>query len=137
MEVCRVFTFDAAHILPEYPGKCRNLHGHTYTLEVFVSGGIDDVTGMVMDYNYLKKVVDKILNSYDHAFLANGDSASSVEIGLRTVLWESNLKIKLIDGPTTTENIANTLLYELKLAGLFASKLRLSETPKTFVEVSA
>ena len=74
------FTFDAAHHLPNYEGKCNNLHGHTYTLEVTVSGGIDledigkeDVTSndlMVMDFVDLDNIVKKtILSHHDHADL--------------------------------------------------------------------
>ena len=47
--VTRCFTFEAAHQLPWHPGKCRNLHGHGYRLEVTVEGPVND-DGMVLDF---------------------------------------------------------------------------------------
>ena len=44
--VTRSFTFEAAHQLPWHPGKCRELHGHGYRLEVTVEGPVGD-NGMV------------------------------------------------------------------------------------------
>lgn len=73
------FTFDAAHHLPNYEGKCRNKHGHTYKLEVKVVGDIscDDMTEynpaidfMVIDFADLEKIVnDKVMFDHDHADL--------------------------------------------------------------------
>lgn len=80
------FTFDAAHYLPNYDGKCNNLHGHTYKLQVTVSGYVQpyielfdeekilDKTNandfMVIDFGELKKIVkDKIMVDHDHANL--------------------------------------------------------------------
>ena len=40
MKLSKIFTFDAAHHLPNYTGKCKNLHGHSYQFEVIVSGKI-------------------------------------------------------------------------------------------------
>jgi len=66
MLVVKQFTFDAAHYLPEHPGKCRNLHGHTYKLEVGVEGFVDLKTGMVIDFGDLKEFVNPIVEKLDH-----------------------------------------------------------------------
>ena len=66
MRAGRRFHFDAAHFLPEYEGKCEELHGHTYTLDVVVEGELNK-EGMVMDFNKLKGVVKKnVLDKLDH-----------------------------------------------------------------------
>ncbi|MHA1867132.1 MAG: 6-carboxytetrahydropterin synthase QueD [Candidatus Heimdallarchaeaceae archaeon] len=66
----KIFTFEAAHFLPEYKGKCKNLHGHTYTLEVTVEGPISGETGMVIDFKKLKEVVEKeVIDKLDHTLL--------------------------------------------------------------------
>jgi len=76
----RKFTFDAAHYLPNYEGKCNRPHGHSFLLEVTVSGGIDiSDTGkenavandlMVMDFIDLNEVVKKgVIDTHDHADL--------------------------------------------------------------------
>ena len=65
----RTFTFDAAHQLPWHTGRCRNLHGHTYRLEVTVEGPIGD-DGIVVDFADLDAVVRReIIDRYDHTYL--------------------------------------------------------------------
>lgn len=69
IEVTKVFTFDSAHNLEQYHGKCESLHGHTYKLEITVKGPVDD-EGMVIDFLELKNIVDKkIINKLDHQYL--------------------------------------------------------------------
>ena len=48
--VVKEFTFDAAHYLPGYNGKCNRPHGHTYRLQVGIEGEPDHSTGMVIDF---------------------------------------------------------------------------------------
>lgn len=57
--------FDAAHRLPNYEGKCKNLHGHTWKVVVDIEGCKNPKTEMIIDFNKLKKTIDK----YDHAYL--------------------------------------------------------------------
>lgn len=67
ISVCRSFEFDAAHWLPEYDGKCCNLHGHRWRLEVEVEGPISDQTNMVIDFGNLKEQVNKkVIDILDH-----------------------------------------------------------------------
>src|SRR5258708_43649 len=67
--VTRSFTFDAAHMLPWHPGKCRNLHGHTYRLEVSVEGPLGP-QGIVTDFADLDEVVRReIIERFDHVYL--------------------------------------------------------------------
>jgi hypothetical protein len=54
--VTRSFTFDAAHVLPWHPGRCRNLHGHTYRVEVSIEGPLGP-HGIVTDFADLDAVV--------------------------------------------------------------------------------
>lgn len=77
VSVCKSFTFDAAHKLPEHDGKCRNLHGHTYKLEVEVSTDASLVKarsgakrGMVIDFGDLKELVKReVIDVLDHTCL--------------------------------------------------------------------
>lgn len=69
MNICSEFYFDAAHLLPNYDGRCANLHGHTYKLEVVVSGSVGK-NGMVIDFGDLKKIVNKtVIDKLDHTNL--------------------------------------------------------------------
>lgn len=70
ISITKLFEFEACHHLPNYDGACRNLHGHSYKLEVEIVGGIDEETGMITDFSNLKRVVqDRILNRLDHSNL--------------------------------------------------------------------
>jgi 6-pyruvoyltetrahydropterin/6-carboxytetrahydropterin synthase len=69
MRICREFTFDAAHYISDYKGKCERMHGHTYKLEVTIEGPIRK-DGMVMDFTILKDIVEKeVLEALDHVDL--------------------------------------------------------------------
>lgn len=65
--LCKRFQIDAAHFLEDYTGKCFRGHGHLWILDVAVKGPIDPVTGMVLDYAYIKIVVKKLIEDIlDH-----------------------------------------------------------------------
>jgi len=61
--------FNAAHKLDGYEGKCANLHGHTWKVEVFVVGDKLDEVGMLIDFNILKEKVREVTERLDHSFL--------------------------------------------------------------------
>ncbi|RYM01743.1 6-carboxytetrahydropterin synthase QueD [Sporolactobacillus sp. THM7-7] len=67
--VTKSFTFDAAHNLERYEGKCKNLHGHTYQLEITVSGYLNDI-GMAVDFGEIKEMFrENIQAKLDHRYL--------------------------------------------------------------------
>jgi 6-pyruvoyltetrahydropterin/6-carboxytetrahydropterin synthase len=61
--------FDAAHSLRGYEGECRELHGHTWEVEVTVRGDELDPVGIVYDFKQLREDLDSVLREYDHAYL--------------------------------------------------------------------
>lgn len=65
--VSKRFTFEAAHSLPHLPvgHKCRNVHGHSYVVEVFVSGPLD-ARGFVVDYAEISAALKPIIAQLDH-----------------------------------------------------------------------
>lgn len=70
LSVCKRFHFDSAHKLPNYKGKCKNLHGHRWEVEVEVSGEVNPKTGMILDFSLLKAFCEKtFLNQFDHGYL--------------------------------------------------------------------
>ena len=70
MRVRRSFWFEAAHSLPHHPGKCRDLHGHSYELVVTIDGPVDEQSGMVIDFSDLKHVIqDRVVQVLDHKFV--------------------------------------------------------------------
>ena len=73
--VVKEFQFDAAHHLPGYIGKCHNVHGHRYRLQVGLTGDIDENTGMVVDFGEIKDRVDFLIEKLDHRDLNTIDEA--------------------------------------------------------------
>ena len=71
ISIGKIYSFSAGHHLPHHGGQCKNVHGHNYRLEVEVTGKIDEIqTGMVMDFEQLDKIVDRvILSVHDHCYL--------------------------------------------------------------------
>ena len=59
----------AAHFLRGYEGKCKNLHGHTWQVEVFVEGEELDEVGMVLDFRVMKQRLKTLLDTMDHSCL--------------------------------------------------------------------
>ena len=63
------FTFDAAHNLVRYHGKCEALHGHTYRLAVVLEG-TPDTEGMILDFCELSAIVkERVVSRLDHTYI--------------------------------------------------------------------
>lgn len=71
MEIFRVFQIEAAHFLPNVPDghKCARMHGHSFRLEVHVSGQPGDHSGWVMDFADLKTAFQPLYEQLDHRCL--------------------------------------------------------------------
>lgn len=103
-------SFEAAHYTPS-GGKCEDLHGHTFVVDVEIEGepGPD---GMVMDFRELKKAVEAVLASWDHSLVVPERDAR----GLR-LEGPFGLKLKVLRAPAaTTEYMALQLAEELARA---------------------
>lgn len=83
--------FDAAHALRGYPGECKNLHGHTWDIEVTVAAETLDEIGIVYDFKLLKQDLTAVLDDYDHAYLNDVppfDKLSPTAENLARVIYE-------------------------------------------------
>lgn len=71
MDIYKKFTFEAAHRLPNVPEghKCARLHGHSYSVEVHVSGDPDEQMGWIMDFSDITARVSPIIKCLDHYYL--------------------------------------------------------------------
>ena len=70
MIVRRSYSFEASHQLFQHPGKCANLHGHSYRFTIEVEGEMDPVQGLVIDFWDLDEIVEgRVLASVDHQHL--------------------------------------------------------------------
>jgi len=146
MKVTKIFTFDAGHRLSNYEGKCKHLHGHTYTLEITVEGGLDK-TGMVMDFGELKRIFNELIDpKFDHKFMLNRDDPENQsefdEAGkgghyrwfYDSVCW--------VGYNPTAENIATDIFAMFKNGLLNLQvpvelvSVKLFETPTSFAEIT-
>lgn len=137
-KIAKEFSFDMAHMLDGHDGKCQNLHGHTYKLQVEVSGELvaEGVKrGMVIDYSDLKSVVKReILDPMDHAYIY--DLNSERESQVAKLLIDLNSKVYGIPNRTTAEEMAKYIFEKLEKVGLPVSLIRLWETPTSYCEYS-
>lgn len=71
MELRKTFQFEAAHLLPHLPRahKCRRLHGHSFRVEIVVTGECDPKLGWVMDYADITKAFRPLWEKLDHNYL--------------------------------------------------------------------
>jgi len=71
MEIFTEFRFEAAHRLPHVPPghKCAALHGHSYRVEVHVTGEVDAATGWVMDFGEIRDACGPVRSELDHRCL--------------------------------------------------------------------
>ncbi|MBI4765230.1 MAG: 6-carboxytetrahydropterin synthase QueD [Deltaproteobacteria bacterium] len=64
-----ITQFAAAHRLLNFQGKCEQLHGHNWKVEVFVRADRLDSAGLVRDFGDIKAVTQEVLNGFDHHYL--------------------------------------------------------------------
>jgi 6-pyruvoyltetrahydropterin/6-carboxytetrahydropterin synthase len=71
VDIFKEFTFEAAHRLPNVPSghKCGRLHGHSFRVEVFVSGAVGPDSGWVIDFGDIKQKFKPIEDQLDHYYL--------------------------------------------------------------------
>ena len=111
MDIYVTLSFDAAHRLPNVckGHKCGNLHGHTFSVEIHLSGPVGQDTGWVEDFGDIKKIAKPHLEVLDHTYLND---------------------IKGLENPTS-ENIARWLWSRLKADLPLLSRIMVRETPSS------
>lgn len=77
-EVTIIKSFSAAHLLAEIGGKCEELHGHNFKVEVTVAAKQLNSQGLLIDFRFLKKVLGEILDDIDHKHLNSLTSFSGI-----------------------------------------------------------
>lgn len=124
-------NFDASHRLLHYNGKCANLHGHRWKVEVWVRGSVDKVTGILVDYNLIRETIEY----YDHQVILNEEDPM-----VRCL--EQFQQVIRTPGDPTSELLADIIRVRIntvcKTAGLdaFVEKIRVWESPTCFAEIT-
>ncbi len=140
IRITKQFSFETGHALYGYDGKCKNVHGHSYRLNVTVIGTpIRDTEnvkyGMVIDFSDLKKIVkEEIVNVFDHATVFNKNTP---HIELAKELQERGHNVLLVDYQPTSEMMVVDFAEKIKkrLPGAIKlHSLKLQETATSFAE---
>jgi 6-pyruvoyltetrahydropterin/6-carboxytetrahydropterin synthase len=120
--VSKEFTFDSAHHLHCYEGKCQNLHGHTYRLQVIMSGKTDE-RGFTIDFSDIKRITkQQVIAKLDHQYL-NEVLPLMNTTAENMVVW-------------IYEQIAAELMKEGLYPAIVLEEIRLWETPTSYAAVT-
>lgn len=140
IRLTKEFSFESAHALEGYDGKCRHIHGHSYRLYVTVIGEpISDPAnpkyGMVMDFGELKRLVnEEVVDRMDHAFvMRHTESADEVN----RVLREGFGNVILVDYQPTCENMLVEFAERISRRlpeGVALHSLKMHETDTSYAE---
>lgn len=139
IQAVRKIGFDAGHRVFGHQGKCRNIHGHRYTAEIYAEANKLNNLGMVIDFSMIKKQIGAWINCYwDHNFIVYKKDKQLIK-ALQSV--EQKKEIFIMDTNPTAENMASYLLNVvcpewLENKGIEVTKIRLFETPNCYVEVT-
>lgn len=123
-------SFDSAHFLSGYEGKCKNIHGHRWKVEIevksqtLISGG--QLDGMVIDFGDLKKAVKSMVDIYDHALIIE---KSTMREETLNCLNQDGFAIIQTDFRPTAENFAAFFFHKMKSDGFNMKRVTVYETP--------
>jgi len=137
LSLTKIFHFEMAHAICGYPGSCKNIHGHSYELEVTVTGDKENqnyitAPGFILDFKELKQLVtSSIIKTFDHKLVLSGSYLGqnpAIKSQENLVAWEAeptaeNLLIYM------AKILCNVLPEEVKLV-----RLRLYETKDSYAE---
>jgi 6-pyruvoyltetrahydropterin/6-carboxytetrahydropterin synthase len=77
----KTFRIPMGHRLSKHKGLCQNFHGHNFVIKVEVGSEALNQNDMVIDFSDLKKIVNRILENFDHAMLLNKSDLMKVKFG--------------------------------------------------------
>lgn len=123
-------SFDSAHFLKGYEGKCSNIHGHRWTVEITVAA--EDVEregqirGMVVDFRTLKEDLKQLADELDHSLVIE---EGSLKEKTKSALLEENFRIVELPFRPTAENLAEYFYDEMEKKKYQIMLVKVYETP--------
>jgi 6-pyruvoyltetrahydropterin/6-carboxytetrahydropterin synthase len=140
IRITKQFSFETGHALHGYDGKCKNIHGHSYRLDVTVIGKpvadeSNQKCGMVIDFSDLKKIAkDEIVDVFDHDTVFNKNTP---HLELAMMLKSKGHNVLLVDYQPTTEMMVIDFAEKIKKRlpnNIKLHALKLQETATSFAE---
>lgn len=123
-------SFDSAHFLAGYIGKCNNIHGHRWRLVVEVQTKElqqeGQCEGMVIDFSQLKVDLKSLVETYDHCFIVQEGTLRDLTL---QCLVEDGFRIVFVPFRPTAENFAEFFYRTMEEKGYSVKKVLVYETP--------
>lgn len=124
-------SFDSAHFLSGYEGKCKNIHGHRWLVKAEIKGeGLDKeirTKDMLCDFSALKADLSRETALFDHAFIIEKNSLKPPTLA---ALYDEGFKITEVDFRPTAERFSKYFYDRLKALGYSVKEVTVYETPK-------
>ena len=126
-------SFDSAHFLARYNGKCRNIHGHRWRVVIEIAGeNLDD--GMVVDFTDIKAALKSLTDNLDHSLVMEKDTLKPQTY---ECLVDEGFRIMIMDFRPTAENFAKYFFDEIKNKGFNIKAAEVYETPNNCARYEA
>lgn len=123
-------SFDSAHFLAQYEGKCRNIHGHRWTVKVEIFGEKLQENGskreMLIDFGELKSELKKLVDFYDHSLIIEKNTMREITLN---ALKEDGFRIIEVEFRPTAENFAKNFYDYFIEKGFSVKSISVYETP--------
>lgn len=126
-------SFDSAHFLARYNGKCRNIHGHRWRVVIEIAGeNLDD--GMVVDFTDIKAALKALTDNLDHSLVMEKDTLKPQTY---ECLVDEGFRIMIMDFRPTAENFAKYFFDEVNNKGFNIRAAEVYETPNNCARYEA
>lgn len=124
-------SFDSAHFLAGYNGKCANIHGHHWSAEITFAGDTlqqeYEKRGMLIDFGDIKKAVRELADSLDHSLIYEENTLKAATV---KALEAENFRLIAVPFRPTAENFAEFFFRSLTEKGLPVKSAAVYETPE-------
>lgn len=123
-------SFDAAHFLAGYEGKCKNIHGHRWNVEIEIKSETlaqeGQLRGMCVDFSTLKAELEEETEYFDHSLIVEKGVLKDKTL---EALNEEEFNIKIVEFRPTAENFAKYFYDRFKAKGYMVDRATVYETP--------
>lgn len=131
-------SFDAAHFLKDYQGKCRNIHGHRWRVVAEIQDRVlstqTQTRGMLVDFSDLKGALKNICDGFDHSLIYEEGSLRSETV---KALLAENFRLIAVPFRPTAENFARHIYQLLQETGFPIHRVEVYETPNNCASYEA
>lgn len=112
-------TFAAAHFIPGYNGKCKNLHGHNWAVEAFFIGSTLDENGLLIDFKKIKEKLGEVLEKLDHTNLNDHNTFKTFSPSCENIAYY----------------IYSKLIQKIQFNNVRLERVRVWESENAYVEI--